>query len=335
MHSKRTSIPAHVFILIYLLLCIAVLLLLPWIGAEKLSWEQVLLHLQGDSTADGLILLRQRLPRILLAIITGGALAMTGAALQVLFRNPLAEPWTLGISGGAAIGAFAGQLFPAININLGPFNSVQGFALLGAAGAMLLVWSFAQRPGTITTHTLLLAGVTISIVSGGIMMLMAYFVSPFQLVSFHRWMMGGFDVIGYREVVSLLVLGLPGLLLLGSMAREYNHLAFSEEMALGHGVDVARVQKLTFIGAGLATAACVSVAGPIGFIGMVVPHIVRNISGYDYRVVLPGAFLLGGTLLAVCDGIARTVIAPTEIPAGIITAIIGGPVFLYLLARKD
>ena len=185
-----------------------------------------------------------------------------------------------------------------------------------------------------TTHTLLLAGVTISIVSGGLMMLLIYFVSPFKFVTFHRWMMGGLDVVGYRELWSVLALGTPGVLVLASMAREYNHLAFSEDMALGHGVDVPRVQRLTFLGAGLTTAACVAVAGPIGFVGMIVPHIVRRLTGFDYRFVLPCAFLLGGAVLAVCDGIARTVIAPTEIPVGVITAVIGGPVFLYLLGRQ-
>lgn len=313
---------------------LAAFLLLPLIGAERISWPEITAYINGETTAHGLILFRQRIPRVLLAMLVGGALSLTGASLQVMFRNPLAEPWTLGVSGGAAIGAFLAQVLPLLHFTLGPFNSAQALALLGAAGAMGIVWAFARRSGTITTHTLLLAGVTISIVSGGFIMLLVYFVSPYQFVSFHRWMMGGLDVIGYRELWSILVFGMPGAAILFSMAREYNHLAFSEDMALGHGVDVARVQKLTFIGAGLTTAACVAVAGPIGFIGMIMPHIARRLTGFDHRVVLPCAFMLGGIALAVCDSVARTVIAPTEIPVGVITAVAGGPVFLYLLARR-
>lgn len=318
----------------YALAFLAALFLLPLVGAERISGSEIARYLSGEPTAHGLILFQQRIPRVLLAMLVGGALSLTGAALQVLFRNPLAEPWTLGVSGGAAVGAFLAQVFPLLQFALGPLNSMQALALLGSAGAMGIVWGFARRGGAMTTHTLLLAGVTISIVSGGMMMLLIYFVSPFQFVSFHRWMMGGLDVIGYREVWSMLVFGVPGIAVLGSMAREYNHLAFSEDMALGHGVDVSRIQRRTFLGAGLTTAACVAVAGPIAFVGMIVPHIVRRLTGFDYRVVLPGAFLLGGVALAMCDGIARTVIAPTEIPVGVITAVVGGPIFLFLLGKR-
>jgi iron complex transport system permease protein len=319
----------------YLAWCALAVFILPMIGAERIAWSGVLAYLRnGVPTADGLILFHQRIPRVLLAVLVGGALSLTGATLQVLFHNPLAEPWTLGVAGGAAVGAFLAQTVPLLQGTLGPLNSTQALALLGAAGAMGIVWSFAGRGGAMTPHTLLLAGVTISIVSGGFMMLLIYFISPFKFVTLHRWMMGGLDVVGYRELWSLLALGTPGVLLLGFMAREYNHLAFSEDMALGHGVDVARIQRLTFLGAGLTTAACVAVAGPIGFIGMIVPHVVRRLSGFDARLVLPCAFLLGGAVLALCDGIARTVVAPTEIPVGVITAVIGGPVFLYLLGRR-
>ncbi len=313
----------------------SVLALLPWIGAEHLEWTEIIAYvLDGQRTAHGLILIHQRIPRILLALLVGGALSLTGATLQVLFRNPLAEPWTLGVAGGAAVGAFLPQVFPALGSVCGPLNATQFLSLLGAGGAMAVVWTFARRAGTMTTHALLLAGVTLSIVCGGVVMLLVYFIAPFKVASFHRWMMGGLDVIGYRELLSMLVLGLPGMLMLASQAREYNHLAFSEEMASGHGVDVARVKRLTFLGAGLTTAACVAVAGPIGFVGMIVPHIVRRLIGFDYRLVLPCSFLLGGAVLAICDGIARTVIAPTEIPVGIITAVIGGPAFLFLLGKR-
>lgn len=318
---------------VYAVCCLVALLVLPWIGAEHLSPRTVAVGVAGERTIEATIFFGQRLPRVLLAILIGGTLALTGATLQVLFRNPLAEPWTLGVAGGAAIGAFAAQMFPALHVLAGVLATTQVLALVGAAAVMALVVAFARRAGAFAAHTLLLAGVTISIISGGLMMLLTYFVSPFRFVSFHRWMMGGLDVIGFRDVWAVLALGGPGVAVLSSCTCAYNHLALGEEMAQGHGVDILRVQRLTFLGAGLATAGCVAVAGPIGFIGMIVPHVVRRLSGFDHRVVLPGSFLLGGAVLAVCDAAARSVIAPTEIPVGVITAVVGGPVFLYLLAR--
>lgn len=197
-----------------------------------------------------------------------------------------------------------------------------------------MIFIVSQRRSGMGAQTLLLGGVTISVLSGGIIMLAIYFISPYKYIMFTRWMMGGLDVSGYAPLFSFLILGGPGVLLLGSLMREYNHLSLGEEMALGHGVDVRRVKWRTLAGAGLATAACVSVAGPIGFIGMIIPHVVRHFSGFDNRIVMPAAFLTGAAVLALCDGVARTVLAPTEIPVGVITAVAGGPVFLYLLMRR-
>ena len=319
---------------VYVAAFVLAAMVLPWIGAEHLHFHDILSFLRGERTVHGLIFFHQRVPRVLLALGVGGALATTGATLQVLFRNPLAEPWTLGVSGGAAIGAFAAQSLPGLLVAVGPLTSTQAFALLGAASVMALVFAFSRRAGAVSTQTLLLAGVTISVISGGLMMLVTYFVSPFRFVAIHRWMMGGLDVLGYRDLWSFMVLGVPGLLILAGQAREYNHLALGEDMALGHGVDVMRVQRMTFVGAGLTTAACVAIAGPIAFVGMIIPHVVRRLSGFDSRFVLPAAFLLGGAVLAACDAVARTVIAPTEIPVGVITAVVGGPVFLFLLGRR-
>jgi len=329
-HRDVPRVPAWAYLAAFGL----ALLVLPWLGAARLDGGELVRYLRGEETAHGVIRFRQRLPRVMLAMCVGGMLSTAGAALQVLFRNPLAEPWTLGVSGGAAVGAFLAQVLPALHIAVGPLSSSQVLALLGAGAVMGLVTLFARRAGTMSSHTLLLAGVTISIVSGGLMMLLTYFLSPFQFVSFHRWLMGGLDVIGYGDLWSVLALGAPGVAVLALLGRDYNHLALSEDMASGQGVDVVRVQRLTFLGAGLATAACVAVAGPIGFVGMIVPHAVRRLSGYDHRLVLPAAFLLGGVVLALCDAVARSVIAPTEIPVGVITAVLGGPVFLWLLVGK-
>ncbi len=320
--------------MLYGVLLVVVLLVLPWIGGERIDLSGILAYCRGESTVDGLIFFRQRIPRILLAAVVGGALSMTGASLQVLFRNPLAEPWTLGVSGGAAIGAFIAHACPPLNIRFGPLHATQLFALAGAAGVMALIFAVSRRRGGMGVQTLLLGGVTISVLSGGIIMLAIYFISPYKYITFNRWMMGGLDVSGYMQLFSFLILGVPGMLLLGSLMREYNHLSLGEDMALGHGVDVRQVKWRTLAGAGLTTAACVAVAGPIGFVGMIIPHVVRHFSGFDNRIVLPAAFMAGAVALALCDGMARTILAPTEIPVGVITAVAGGPAFLYLLLRR-
>jgi iron complex transport system permease protein len=146
--------------------------------------------------------------------------------------------------------------------------------------------------------------------------------------------MGGLDILGYRQILGILPLLLPGLGLLLYHARDLNHIALSEDLALAQGVDVQLVRRNVFVGGGLATAAVVSLVGPIGFVGLIVPHAVRRLSGVDLRMVLPAAFLLGGAALAVCDTVARTVLAPTELPVGIITALIGGPLFIHLLISQ-
>ncbi|MBA7590624.1 Hemin transport system permease protein HmuU [subsurface metagenome] len=183
-------------------------------------------------------------------------------------------------------------------------------------------------------NTLLLAGVTVNILSSGIILFMRYLVTPNLLVSIDRWLMGGIDVIGYNGLISFLPFFIPAAAVLLPLSRELNALVLGEEMALGYGVDVKSVHLRAFAGGGLLTAAVVSLAGPIGFVGLVVPHIVRRISGYDHRIVLPASFLAGGAFLVLCDTLARTIISPTEMPVGVITAIIGAPVFIRLLFKS-
>ncbi len=308
-------------------------LLTPWIGAEHISADHVIQYLKGTSNPEGDIFWYQRIPRVLLALLAGGTLAVVGACFQVLFHNPLVEPFTLGISGGSALGAFLAIALPSLWITLGPFSTVQLFAVVGAAASLALIYSFARRTQGMAVHTLLLAGVTISIICSGAILLLTYLSSPHEVVVFQRWMMGGIDVVGFQELITLCPLLFPGLGLLFFHASDLNNIALGEEMAMGHGVAVKTVQRNIFIGGGLSTAAVVSLVGPIGFVGLIIPHAVRRLSGFDQRVVLPCSFLLGGAALAACDSLARTILAPTELPVGIITAIIGGPLFIYLLVK--
>ncbi|MFB3786318.1 MAG: FecCD family ABC transporter permease [bacterium] len=312
-----------------------VLAVCPLTGSETIHVGSVIQALwNGTWDISAEIFYFQRVPRVLLAACVGGTLAVVGAAFQVILRNPLAEPYTLGITGGASVGAVLAILFPILQFSWSVFSSVQLFALAGAFAVLLLIYSLARRPEGFAVYTLLLAGVTLSIVSAGAVMFLRYVASPNYLVQMDRWMMGGLDVTGYRELAALFPLLFPGLGILFSCMVELNHLALGEELALGHGVDVPSVYRRVFFGGGLATAAAVSLSGPIGFVGLIVPHAVRRLSGYDHRVVLPASFFLGGALLAACDTVARTLFAPTEIPVGIITALAGGPLFIRILLRR-
>lgn len=319
--------------LAFLAVFAVILAVFPWIGAEKLAFRQVFGFVVGDWTADGMIFFQIRLPRVLLGLLAGGALAMAGAALQVIFRNPLAEPWTLGIAGGASLGAFLARVCPFLWFALGPLNTAQALALLGAAAALGLVLSLARRSPA-GAQTLLLAGVTLGVVCGGAIMVISGFISPWKLAEFHRWLLGGLDAADWASVGALAALAVPGVALLLAQARNLNPLGLGEDMAAGQGVDVARVRRWTAIGAGLASAGVAAVAGPIGFVGLLAPHAVRKIVGPDARLVLPCSFLFGGALLAACDALGRWAAAPLEVPVGALTAVLGGPLFLALLARR-
>ncbi len=308
-------------------------LLCPFFGAEHLGLQRITAGWMGRPNPDADIFFMQRIPRVLLGLLAGGALAAVGASFQIILRNPLAEPFTLGVTGGAAVGAVLALSIPGAYLAWGPFSSVQLFALAGGGAALSLIYVLAARREGLAPNTLLLAGVTISIFCGSAVMLIRYLVDPRLLVQMDRWLMGGLAPMGYRQLASLFPLLIPGLGLLLRQSLALNHLILGEELAMGHGVDVAATRKETFIGGGLATAAVVALVGPIGFVGLLVPHAVRRLCGYDHRFVLPGSFLLGGALLAACDAAARTLAAPAEMPVGIVTAAVGCPVFIGLLLR--
>lgn len=336
MTSALTQRRFMLSLLMYFAVFCVAMVVAPLFGGETLNFAQInRLLLQGQRDIQVEILLQQRIPRILLAALVGGTLAIVGAAFQVVLRNPLAEPYTLGVTGGSSVGAVLAIAIPGVSLSLGIISTVQLCSLIGAALALFLIYTIARRPEGVSMNTLLLSGVTISIIASGVILFIRYLASPNYLVQMDRWMMGGLDVIGYRELSVLFPLLLPGLGLILSCMVEMNHLSLGEDLAIGHGVDVASVQKRVFFGACLATAGVVSLSGPIGFVGLIVPHAVRRLTGYDHRIVLPGAFFLGAAFLVICDTLARTILSPTEIPVGIITALVGGPLFIRILLRRN
>jgi iron complex transport system permease protein len=288
---------------------------------------------RAPSGRDFDIVFMQRLPRVLLGAIAGGALGLSGAAFQAVLRNPLATPFTLGVASAGALGAVlvvgAGWV-----VSFGPFSSLQLGALLGAGLDVMLVAGLARRVRGSGTGSLLLAGITVSLVAGALMMLVRYLASPFRLAEMDRWLMGGLDIISYGPIASVMPILLPGLALVLFHMRAVDQLSLGRTMAKARGIDVATLQRDVFIGGSLVTAAVVSVAGPIGFVGLIVPHAVRRVAPRDHRVILPVSFAAAGTFLVIADAAARTLMAPQELPVGILTAAIGGPVFIIILSKS-
>lgn len=281
----------------------------------------------GDAggTLNGEVVRNLRLPRALAGFACGGLLALAGALLQVLLRNPLADPYVLGISGGAGVGALLALL---LGLSL---VGVNGFAFAGALGAMFIVFGLAHGDGSWTQTRLLLTGVIVAAGCGAAVALMLSIAPENKLRGMLFWLMGDLSQnndarLPLAVLAAVLVVALP-------FARELNLLARGADTAQTLGVAVGRLRRGVYLVASLATAAAVTHAGSIGFIGLIVPHLVRLATGNDQRLLLPASALAGGSLLVVADTLARTALAPQQLPVGVLTALIGVPVFLFLLGR--
>ena len=285
----------------------------------------------GSDTARTIVL-ELRLPRALLAVLVGGGLALAGAVFQAMLRNPLAEPYILGISGGAAVGA--------VSVLALGLTTVGSWALplasfAGALAAIVLVFGVARRADrSMDVRVLLLSGVVVGAFFSAVIALILSLSEASVVRSAVLWMMGSLAAAEWRSVLVVGGYTLPAALLLLGLARPLNLLSLGEETATVLGADVERVKVYAFGIASLLTAAGVGVAGVIGFVGLVVPHGVRLVTGSDHRSLLPLSFLAGGAFLALADVVARTVVAPGELPIGVITAFVGVPLFLVLLRRS-
>jgi len=304
----------------------------PFIGSTPIR----LAHVFSRSTpfadnVDAQIFFIARLPRALAAALVGGTLAAAGVIFQGLLRNPLATPYTLGVSAGASLGAMVVMTF-------GAAWSVGGVASASLAGAGLAVlvvyWLARARHSGLSTTVLLLAGVTLNAFFSALILFVQYLSDFAETYRALRWLMGDLDVASYAPIVAALPLVLMAFVAFAWLARPLNLISLGADAAASRGVDVERAQRLAFFSASLATGAAVSVGGPIGFVGIIVPHLVRRLVGSDHRLVLPASTFFGAAFLIACDAVARTILAPLELPVGIITALIGGPFFLWLLIRK-
>jgi iron complex transport system permease protein len=316
-------------------LAIGACALAPLVGSTSISLARVFdRSIPFEQNVDAQIFFLARLPRVTAGAIAGATLAAAGVVFQAMLRNPLATPFTLGVSAGASLGAMLAIIFGAA-IVVGPFSSVPLASLAGAAAASLVVYRLATPYGrAMSTSVLLLAGVTLNSFLSALIMFVQYIADFAQVYRAARWLMGDLDVGGFGPIVGALPLVILSFALFAWLPSSLNLLSVGRDAAASRGVDVARTHRLAFCSASLATSAAVSLAGPIGFIGIVVPHLVRLMVGVDHRVVLPASALFGAAFLVVCDLAARTLLAPVEVPVGVVTAMIGGPFFLWLLVRR-
>jgi iron complex transport system permease protein len=303
------------------------------IGASRIPFHRIFpLILEGKGTTEYSILFDIRLPRIILGFAIGGALSLAGVILQGMFRNPLVEPYTLGISGGAALGV---SINIVLGINLiGGILSIPVSGFLGALLVILIVYSLSTRKAVLKIHGLLLTGVMISFISSSLIMLFMALSRTEDIHGIIFWTMGSLEEPNWLLIKVAVLVSIFGLVVSYFFCFRLNALSLGEEEAQHLGINTERTKRQLFFLASILTGCSVAVAGIIGFVGLVVPHFVRMFVGQDHRILLISAFLSGAGFLILCDTLARTIISPLELPVGVITGILGGSLFIYALTKK-
>ena len=306
-------------------------------GSVPVSFADIYHLVSGKGEVEGLlqtVVFQIRLPRALAALAVGANLALSGAILQGLFRNPLVEPYTLGISGGAALAVALILLFGKNYLSFSMFFlPISGF--LGAFMVIFILYYLSSRRGILNLNRLLLFGVMISFLTSALIMFLIALSDIKDLQPFLFWLMGSLEISDESFLKPLLVSSFLGGLWAFFLAVPLNAFLLGEEEALHLGVEVERVKKFFFFLASFLTGVSVSVAGVIGFVGLLVPHILRLFVGWDYRFLLPGAYLSGAAFLLLCDTLARTLFRPAELPVGVITGLLGATLFIILLIKKE
>jgi iron complex transport system permease protein len=318
------------FLPVFCIGSLAVLVCAPLVGGQDVSFSAIF-HPNLDQP-DAVILWEIRLPRACLAWIAGAGLATAGMVFQAMFRNVLATPFTLGVSSGASLGA-------AVSVRLGLGTAFLGFsavsvgAIFGALLAIGIVYGLTRLKRNCTTGAMLLAGVAVNFFFSSLILLIQYTADFYDTFRILRWLMGGLQIVGFEAPLQVLPFVLAGAFLTAMMVAELNLLTTGEELAASRGVAVLRVKTTLFISVSIMVGVIVSICGPVGFVGLMCPHICRLIVGADHRYLQPATFFFGGAFLVACDTVARTLFAPTELPVGILTSFLGCPFFLWLLIK--
>jgi len=329
------------------LLLLGTIILSSCIGAVKISVAELLSIITNTigitdvanfKSQQAAVLLNIRLPRVILGVLIGAGLGVSGAAIQGLFRNPLAEPGLIGITSGATLFAvlmivMEVSVFKKLSGMIG-FYALSLSAFTGACITAMVVYRLAHRNGKTDITTLLLSGIAINALAGSLTGLLTYMATDEQLRTITFWSLGSLGGASWETVTGILPFILIPVFALPFLAKSLNALALGDAQALHMGIDVVMVKRIIIILATIAVGTSVSVAGTIGFIGLIIPHMLRMIFNADHRLVIPGSALMGAALLTAADLISRTIVAPAELPIGILTALIGTPVFLYIIITE-
>lgn len=326
--TQPLSIAARYSLALSLLVFLGAALLLPWVGAGSISVSRVLQHRAPDYE----ILLQLRLSRTLLALFAGGALSLAGTLFQAMLRDALATPYTLGISAGASLGAVV-VIAAGWETFLGIPMTWIG-ALAGAFGVLVLVVGGAFRQRQISAFSLLLTGIAINSICAAFIIILSSFAGMSRSFSIARWLIGSVDATSYTSLSVLAIVVLLVSTAILSQARSWNLLAVGERWAASRGVRVGTLLAEGYVLGSILVAGAIALTGPIGFVGLIVPHLVRSRISPDHRLLMPCAFLLGGALLALCDALGRIVIPPAELPAGAVLALIGGPYLVWVIRQR-
>lgn len=312
------------YLLVFLsVVSLALLGLAPFVGLTEITNDVVRKQILFDI----------RLPRALFAFVAGSGLALCGMVFQAMFHNPLATPFTLGVASGASFGA-AVTVFLGLSFSLLGFDAVTVGSFLGALLAISFVYGISQFRYGFSSETLLLTGVATSFFFSSLILFTQYLSNINDSFRIMRWLMGSLSVTGYQQLMQLLPIVTVSSAIIIWLSRELNLLMAGDDIAISRGVAVKRVRYLLFLTTSLCVGGIVALCGPIGFVGMMVPHICRLIIGTDHRWLIPATLMFGGGFLILCDTVARIVIAPAELPVGVITTLLGGPFFLWLLVRS-
>src|SRR5580698_2233263 len=303
-------------------------LLLPWIGSGSISMERVL----AKGAPDYSIFVELRVTRTLLGLLAGGALSLTGSLFQSMLRDSLASPYTLGVSSGAALGAVVTFALGLDRLVGSP--AAWAGAMAGAAAVLVIVAGASWKRGQLSGVRLLLSGIALNSICLAFILVINSLVRDRRSFSITQWLLGSVDSVGYRPLFVFAVVVCLTSIIVISQARGWNLLAVGETWAGSRGADIRRLTITGYCCGSVLTAGAIALTGPIGFVGLIVPHLVRSRISPDNRILMPCSLLLGGVLLASCDTIGRVVMAPAELPAGAVMALIGGPYLVWLVQRR-
>ena len=323
------------FLLLLLLLTMFVIMVAPFIGGRDISFNDITnIFYSTPETTGQMVFWHVRFPRVILSFLVGATLSICGMVFQSIFRNTLATPFTLGLSSGASFGAIL-----AIKLHLDThflyISTIQIFSFSGGIISIAIVYLFLKVKKNFSSAVMLLVGIALNMFFNSLILFVQYMADNTEAITIMRWLLGNLNIVGFRPIIEVIPFCFLGLIIIFYKRSELNLLMTNDEIATGRGLNVERTRIVLFLAVSVSAGAVTSVCGPIGFLGLIIPNLMRIVFGSDHFDLAPACFLGGGIFLVICDSFARLLIYPAEIPVGVILALIGGPCFLWFLFRTE